>query len=170
MNDFDHFNWMRDRVCPALFTWFRVMSELSDEDFARAQGHLNGPVRPQDVMAKLPLWIQKSNLLARLIYDGEELRTEQCPVHKGHWSGCQWGYPPCDCQKVMSDGHVGYDSNVTGWLLAGNPPATARCGGRSIADAPGKNMVKVCLGVSGHPGECDWSQWFDYREPPEHLR
>ena len=32
--------------------------------------------------------IGKSNLLARLIYGGEKLRTKMCPEHKGHWSGC----------------------------------------------------------------------------------
>lgn len=37
--------------------------------------------------------IMKSDCLRRLIYEGEELRTEQCPIHKGQWSGC---YPePC---------------------------------------------------------------------------
>jgi hypothetical protein len=31
--------------------------------------------------------IAKSYLLARLLYEDQPLRTEKCPVHKGHWEG-----------------------------------------------------------------------------------
>ena len=44
--------------------------------------------------------IMKSNLLHRLIYQGEKLRTVPCPEHKGKWSGL---YGPCEC-------------GFTGWL------------------------------------------------------
>lgn len=60
--------------------------------------------------------ISKSNLLARLIYEGESLRTEMCPVHNGVWSGCGWAEKDennCKCQHSQ-DGHIG--SNITGWL------------------------------------------------------
>lgn len=53
------------------------------------------------------LAIRKSNLLHRLIYLGEPLRTEMCPEHKGRWSGCQ----PEPCPHGCSSG-----INVTGWL------------------------------------------------------
>jgi hypothetical protein len=70
----------------------------------------------------------KSCLLARLVYLGEPVRTEMCPRHQGHWSGCRFDYSPegaCDCQKVLTlEGEVVYGSNVTGWLLDGNPPVT----------------------------------------------
>lgn len=39
------------------------------------------------------LGIMKSCLLYRLIYLNEEPRTVPCPVHKGKWSGIQWGWP-----------------------------------------------------------------------------
>ena len=61
--------------------------------------------------------IAKSNLLARLLYEGESLRTEPCPVHKGFWSGCAWNENPeddCACQRVQGSDATG--SNVTGWL------------------------------------------------------
>lgn len=48
----------------------------------------------------------KSNLLYRLIYLGQPLRTKKCPKHDGHWSGCDF-QGTCECQ-------VGTD--VTGWL------------------------------------------------------
>jgi hypothetical protein len=54
------------------------------------------------------LHVAKSNLLARLLYEGEELRTEPCPVHKGRWSGCAWGDDACP--------HCMSGSNITGWL------------------------------------------------------
>lgn len=62
------------------------------------------------------LQISKSNLLARLLYSGESLRSELCPVHQGFWSGCTWhdkDEDNCACQR-MQDGSI--DSNVTGWL------------------------------------------------------
>jgi hypothetical protein len=49
--------------------------------------------------------IAKSCLLYRLMYAGEELRTEQCPTHKGRWSG--WSFTPCACS---------FGPNLTGWL------------------------------------------------------
>jgi hypothetical protein len=60
--------------------------------------------------------ITKSNLLHRLIYQCESLRTKMCPVHEGRWSGCAWPEKDkdcCACQGVQSGG---FGSNVTGWL------------------------------------------------------
>ncbi len=45
--------------------------------------------------------IRKSNLLARLLYAGETLRTVPCPEHKGKWSGVG------DCK---------HGCQLTGWL------------------------------------------------------
>ena len=131
-----------------------------------------------------PNWFEamKSNLLFRLLYLREPLRTEKCPKHDGRWSGCSWSKPYCDCQKVIDPvtGHVVYDSNVTGWLLDGNPPATGECGSVGRVQADGSplewepydwgpdNPSKVravmrdtdiwvtCRQVSGHEGPCDF--------------
>jgi hypothetical protein len=61
--------------------------------------------------------IRKSNLLNRLLYQGQKLRTRMCPVHQGRWSGCAWEALPCGCQN-------GAGANVTGWLLDEPEPAT----------------------------------------------
>ena len=54
------------------------------------------------------LAIAKSCLLDRLIYGGEKLRKEMCPIHQGRWSGCNIsGEDPCECQ---------HDTCITGWL------------------------------------------------------
>lgn len=52
------------------------------------------------------VYFAKSNLLYRLLYLGQPLRTEKCPEHDGQWSGYGWD-EPCACQ-------VGND--ITGWL------------------------------------------------------
>ena len=51
--------------------------------------------------------VGKSNLLFRLLYLGEKVRTRPCPVHKGQWSGCVWQENYCQCMS---------GANVTGWL------------------------------------------------------
>lgn len=33
------------------------------------------------------LAIEKSNLLARMLFSGEAPRTRPCPIHRGHWTG-----------------------------------------------------------------------------------
>src|SRR5271163_2412374 len=51
--------------------------------------------------------ITKSNLLSRLIYDGESLRLTMCPIHQGRWSGCKWAEEDdknCKCQHMQSGG------------------------------------------------------------------
>lgn len=47
--------------------------------------------------------VLKSNLLARLIYGGEKIRTRMCPKHKGVWSGM----PSSNCE---------HGCQHTGWL------------------------------------------------------
>jgi hypothetical protein len=54
------------------------------------------------------LHVAKSNLLWRLLYLGEGLRIDPCPIHKGHWSGCVWDEDACP--------HCMSGSNVTGWV------------------------------------------------------
>lgn len=57
------------------------------------------------------LQIRKSNLLARLLYGGEKLRTEMCPEHKGVWSGLEGLRNRCP-----------HGCQLTGWIP--EPPAT----------------------------------------------
>lgn len=79
--------------CKALETWAEVYLE-------RFPSY-------REAFASVRISIVKSNLLARLIYDGQKLRTRQCPIHKGTWSGCV----PEPCEAGCSDG-----MNLTGWL------------------------------------------------------
>lgn len=55
----------------------------------------------------LSIAASKSNLLYRLLYLSQPIRTKKCPEHDGHWSGYGWEPCPHGCS-------VGYD--LTGWL------------------------------------------------------
>jgi hypothetical protein len=82
-----------DRYCRCLETWAEVASKA-------------GEISSDFVMQLHTVY--KSNLLYRLIYLGEELRTTPCPVHKGVWSG--WALSEknnCACLSGV---------NITGWL------------------------------------------------------
>jgi hypothetical protein len=63
--------------------------------------------------------IRKSNLLYRLLYVGEELRTEPCPKHKGRCGSC---VPDTvresdgSLQKLPKVCACQYEDYVTGWL------------------------------------------------------
>lgn len=83
--------------CSALLEWMRVMTE---------SGYAPEVAKTWGLMQ---INLLKSNLAARLVYGGEQVRTEQCPIHLGHWSGCVWGDGMC------TEGCM-YGSNVTGWL------------------------------------------------------
>ena len=86
------------RYCDALRTWRRANEESGNPDRKYIV----------DATAIVFLAISKSNLLARLLYEGEQLRAEKCPVHEGKWSGCTWGDGKCP--------HCMSGSNVTGWI------------------------------------------------------
>jgi hypothetical protein len=110
------------RVCESMMAWAQVMEENGGTENGMLSSGLASGLTP--ALIRQVRWaMSKSNLLYRLIYLGEPLRTEKCPTHDGRWSGCNWHMPLCDCQKIrLEDGRVVYDANVTGWLLDGNPP------------------------------------------------
>lgn len=80
------------------------------------------------------LAISKSCLLDRLIYGGETLRTEQCPEHKGRWSGCKFsGEITCGC---------GHGICVTGWLKNKNDQESHNSG-LAIVTLKGNTILDV---------------------------
>jgi hypothetical protein len=100
--------------CEAIETWARVAPEVPHpagpapsrwmEDENKVRMELG------KVIGAVSLAIRKSNLLWRLIYGGERLRTKACPVHKGRWSGCILP-GETQCKGACMSG-----INVTGWL------------------------------------------------------
>lgn len=77
--------------------------------------------------------ISKSNLLARLLYAGEKIRAEMCPIHKGVWSGIEWGDTVCP-----------HKCQLTGWIQDGVDQ------GKPL---PGVVAVKLVPNSEGKPGD-----------------
>lgn len=87
--------------CNALRTWYRALVQRHGDLYERYknspptnehdQKYLNREIqREAELLAGLSsimIMISKSNLLARLIYGKEPIRTIKCAEHKGHWSG-----------------------------------------------------------------------------------
>lgn len=81
------------KYCKSLETWARLRGE-KDPEFVKT-------------CREIIVDIHKSCLLDRLIYVGEEVRTEKCPKHKGEWNGKSFN-GDCECAAVCGC--------VTGWL------------------------------------------------------
>lgn len=87
------------RFCTAITTWFRAIERANtDPDLMRPGGAQGRDYF--NVLRRVERDIRKSNLLARLLWNKEVLRTTMCPTHKGRYHG-----DPCACQG-------------TGWLPA----------------------------------------------------
>lgn len=95
--------------CNALTSWRRAVLEADERgDYENDGGMQSVATTLRETAMPLDLAIRKSNLLYRLIYLGEPLRSEPCPEHKGHWSGCAYGDGVCEhCMAGM---------DVTGWV------------------------------------------------------
>lgn len=102
------------QFCAAMNAWAEAcMTSLPDDDDERLQWRRQFKRHWQFIS----LAIRKSNLLYRILCAGEEIRTQPCPKHRGHWSGCSLdlltaegmirGPRICECQ---------HEDNITGWL------------------------------------------------------
>lgn len=93
--------------CAAFETWMKVLEDkyrqVSKEKGEKEADREVWGSRIIPHFRDIQLHIQKSDLLARLVYGGEKLRTKPCPEHKGKWSGLHFEPCPHGC---------GY----TGWL------------------------------------------------------
>lgn len=91
------------KYCAALKSWIDALREKhAGHPTEERRGHGHSYV---DHLPHIYQDIRKSNLLGRLIYGAEKLRTVPCPEHQGEWSGCHPEPCPHGC---------GY----TGWLPA----------------------------------------------------
>lgn len=94
--------------CKALGTWFKVIEELNGYSYGvkvKETDLYEQGARYAQFLGLIKSDIIKSNLLYRLIYLGEPLRTKMCSKHKGKWglNDLFNGEPPCECGE-------------TGWL------------------------------------------------------
>lgn len=94
------------RVCNAIYDWAEALRDLAKRTKADGRTQHQGSAY-LDHLSHITMDINKSGLLFRLLYLGDELRTDMCPTHNGHMNISMWcGNPAagnCEC-----DG--------TGWL------------------------------------------------------
>jgi hypothetical protein len=104
-----------DKFCEAMDLWAQVCQQELPSD---EEHHLRFRKEFRDHWRFIRIAIAKSCLLDRLIYGGETLRENMCPIHKGHWSGCDiTGENVCECA---------HDTCITGWLQnPGDPKSEA---------------------------------------------
>lgn len=91
--------------CAKLFEYIEALENATLKGSSGPFGSLDDAETVKFGLILLKGWAQKSNCLARLLYGNEKLRKNECPIHKGKWSGC--GSTDCGCD----DG-----PNITGWL------------------------------------------------------
>lgn len=101
------------RYCRAFERWLGAIATLNarpprDENDKPEYRHGH---RWAPFVRDIRLAISKSSLLGRLLYEGEEFRTVECPEHKGKWSGLEFPESPCP-----------HGCNMTGWLPQPNDP------------------------------------------------
>lgn len=95
----------RERYCAAFLQWYEIVCKRDEAriaDETRSEDERAMYRRELSALHDVHLMIVKSSLLARMIYDGEDVRREPCPRHNGRWTGC---YLPSEC---VCEG--------TGWL------------------------------------------------------
>ncbi len=113
--------WPLSKVCNAVFTWMDCI-EKNNTDPQLARGSYGQGVKYYKHFRQMKVDIMKSNLLGRLLYAKEALRTERCPRHKGHWSGQAMFFEKCP-----------HNCDGTGWLRA-RPEDGGYTGGISIRE------------------------------------
>lgn len=95
-------------ACAAIEAWGRACSDNHpelDERFVTQEQRTGAIWRDSGTF--LLLHAAKSNMLARLLYGREKLRTAKCPEHDGRWQGLEFGDNVCS-----------YGCGLTGWLPA----------------------------------------------------
>src|SRR5260370_17317421 len=90
--------------CHAMELWMDCIVKNNTDPTLTQQG-INHGQKYFESLKFMRVDIRKSNLLGRLLYAKEPLRTRMCPLHKGHWNGQAMLLQKC---HLLCDG--------TGWL------------------------------------------------------
>jgi hypothetical protein len=93
-----------DDFCEAISTWMDCIVK-NNTDPALKRGGMEHGKEYYEFLNRMRIDIMKSNLLGRLLYAKEPLRTRMCPLHKGHYNGQAMFFEKC---PHLCDG--------TGWL------------------------------------------------------
>lgn len=90
------------RYCQALETWKRKIQEINRGD-RQGQGSSY-----HEHLTRIWTDIRKSNLLYRLIYLGQQMRTEECPDCQGKWGRL-------DCPQCGGTGWLPEEKDKLTW-------------------------------------------------------
>lgn len=90
--------------CRAMELWFDCIGKNNTDPALRRHDREQGYGYFQ-FLNQMRIDIRKSNLLGRLLYGKEPLRTRKCPVHKGHYDGEAMFFKKCP-----------HECDGTGWL------------------------------------------------------
>jgi len=93
--------------CDGMDTWMDCIIK-NNTDPELTQGSIRHGHNYFEVLQKMRIDIRKSNLLGRLFYAGETLRTRMCPVHKGHYSGEAMFFQSV---RISATGQAGFEKN-----------------------------------------------------------
>jgi len=114
------------QFCNAMDAWAGAcMTELPTDDEDKKKWRKEF----REAWSLIRLAIRKSCLLDRLIYGGETLRTEICPVHLGRWSGCSMDPQPAGC-------NCRHDICLTGWQQNPGDPQSGNTGLMVVKTVP----------------------------------
>jgi len=91
-------------VCKAVGTWSRCIVDNNSTPLART-GRREQGAGYCELLEFILHDIRKSNLLGRLLYGKQVLRTRPCPTHQGHM----------DTEELIT-GQQGCECQGTGWL------------------------------------------------------
>lgn len=82
--------------CKAFRTWAECMERNNTDPELTKHGWHHGE-EYYKYLYQITTDIEKSALLYRLLYRGEDVRTKMCPEHQGHWNGPIWvGVAKCE--------------------------------------------------------------------------
>ena len=93
-----------NRFCDAIELWMDCIAR-NNTDPALVDGDSRHGRKYFEFLRSIRIDIRKSNLLGRLLYAGEPLRTRMCPLHKGHYDGDAMFFHKCP-----------HKCDGTGWL------------------------------------------------------
>jgi len=105
------------RFCKAITTWMQcIVQNNTDPELSKTLLHGSDYYT---FLNEISTDIEKSNLLGRLLFAREPLRTKKCPIHKGHWNGQAMFFEPCP-EKCGGTGWLperAEDQGFTGVLI-----------------------------------------------------
>jgi len=90
--------------CRAMRVWMDCVVKNNTDPALLQAGHNQGN-KYFNLLDQLYIDIRKSNLLGRLLYAKEPLRSRMCPIHKGHYNGDAMFFNKCP-----------HPCDGTGWL------------------------------------------------------